>query len=350
MKFSIIIPCYNAEQFVDRSIASAVYQNFDKSEYEIIVVNDASTDNTLAKLNEWKDRYPELVKVITYEENLRQGGARNAAMRDACGEYVCFLDADDRYDINCLLNYDKLIQETKADMVVTSHRDESKYVDDLSEYECSSKMRGYNEPPSVIRIFDNNSELSEIIASEFGYVWCSAYKRNIIIDNDIFFPEKLAYEDIYWPRIYELYAGKICVSDVTTYYRYDNPTSTMNKKNASHHLDRLTVYEILLSKYEALGVLNREYRCILNQTFEKYYFNSYYMFFTRMDDIPDVYARIRRVIYHYFPDWEVQYDDSSLPMYFQYMVKLLKKAVNMSPSDMLPFKESLIEILKEKDE
>lgn len=346
IKFSVIIPCYNAEKFVDRSMASVVNQTFDSDEYEIIAVNDASCDNTLEKLLQWQSRYPELIKVITYEENLRQGGARNAAMKVALGEYICFLDADDRYDPNCLLNYSKLIEKSDADMIVTRHEDEKEFNVEISYDMAEGENHTDSVNPAVLKEYENDADQSEIIGSDFGYVCCSSYRRDIIIDNEIFFPEKLAYEDIYWPRIYELYAGKVCVSDVVTYFRYDNPVSTMNKKNASHHVDRLTVYEMLLAEYERLGMLNKHYGIMLNQTMETYYFNSYFMFFTRMDEIPDVYLRIRGVIYQYFPDWEDMYDDSELPMFFQYMVKLLKRAGQMSPADMMPFKESLLEILE----
>ena len=346
MEFSVIIPCYNAEEYIDRSMASAVNQSFDKKNYEIIAVNDASVDNTLDKLLGWQNRFPELIKVISNEENLRQGGARNAAMMIARGEYICFLDADDRYDSDCLTGYHKLIEYSDADMVVTRHKDEN-VLNNEDSYEASNSDNSSESiRPSVIKILENEKDQSEIIQSDFGYVCCSAYRRSIIADNDIFFPEKLAYEDVYWPRIFELYAKKVCVSDFVTYLRYDNPVSTMNKKNAAHHVDRLQVYEMLLAKYEQLGILKNHYRVILNQTMETYYFNSYFMFFTRMDETPDVYSRIRGVIYHYFPDWEEIYDESAIPLYFQYLIKLLKKATNMSPEEMLPFKESLLEILE----
>lgn len=357
-RFSIIIPCYNAIEYVDRALTSAVNQSFPRDNYEIIAVNDASTDDTLTKLEKWQEEYPNLMRVISYEVNLRQGGARNVAMKAAKGEYICFLDADDRLDEDALANYDVLINTTGADMVVTKHVDESSLenaYEKISEIgdpkECDGNGANLcrmcrKTYPRILSVFRQDENFEDILTADFGYVCCACYRRSIIIENEIWFPEHLAYEDILWPRIYRLCAKSICVSDAITYHRYDNPVSTMNKKNASHHVDRLTVYEMLLEEYKHRGIITKEYDVILNETIETYYFNSYYMFFTRMEEIPDVYGRIRKTIDQYFPGWQDVYDDSELPMIFQYMTKLLRKAANVSPKDLIPFKEAMLELVE----
>lgn len=361
-RFSIIIPCYNAIEYVDRALTSAVNQSFPRDNYEIIAVNDASTDDTLLKLEKWQKEFPKLVKVISYDVNLRQGGARNVAMKEAKGEYICFLDADDWMEADALATYDALIGETGADMVVTRHVDEcNRFGVNINENEFDAGKRcdtndgesfadshiGFAEVnPNIMRVYRQDGDLRSILTADFGYVCCATYRRSIINENEIWFPEHLAYEDIFWPRIYRLCARLICVSDAVTYHRYDNPVSTMNKKNASHHVDRLTVYEMLLEEYKRRGIIEREYDVILNETIETYYFNSYFMFFTRMEEIPDVYGRIRKTIDQYFPGWQDVYDDSELPMIFQYMTKLLRKAANVSPKDLIPFKEAMLELIE----
>lgn len=94
-EISVIIPCYNVEKYIDRCLESVVAQTIGLDMIEIIVINDASTDNTLKKLYEWERRFPENIMVVTYEENLRQGGARNIGLEYASGQYIGFVDADD---------------------------------------------------------------------------------------------------------------------------------------------------------------------------------------------------------------------------------------------------------------
>ncbi len=92
---SIIVPCYNVEKYIDRCVDSLVTQTVGLDEMEIILVNDASTDDTLSHLQKWEKLYPNNIMVITYETNLRQGGARNVGLSYARGEFIGFVDSDD---------------------------------------------------------------------------------------------------------------------------------------------------------------------------------------------------------------------------------------------------------------
>lgn len=92
---SVIVPCYNVEKYIDRCLDSLVSQTVGQDKLEIILVNDASTDNTLSLLEKWESRYPDNIMVVTYDTNIRQGGARNVGLSYAQGEYIGFVDSDD---------------------------------------------------------------------------------------------------------------------------------------------------------------------------------------------------------------------------------------------------------------
>ena len=331
--FSIIIPCYNAAGFIDRAIQSVLNQTIDTSMYEIIAVNDASTDDTLVCLNKWKRINPDCIKIISYSENLRQGGARNVAIRMAEGEYICFLDADDWMEGDALETF---MVGVRKDMDIITALSEENY-----EYTDVNKGIKHTNRANITEIFEKAS--NEYISYNLGYVWSSVYRKKIITENEVWFPEHLAYEDIYWQRLIKFYMDKACVLDKVTHHHYNHAESTMNKKNASHHIDRLTSYERLLEVCTSRNLIKGYYPALLKDTIETYYFNSYYMFFSMMDTIPDVYNRIRVTIYKYFPDWETEYNDENIPMVFQYMLKLLKKANNVRPEDLVPFKDAMIE-------
>ncbi|MGO9687474.1 MAG: glycosyltransferase family 2 protein, partial [Syntrophobacteraceae bacterium] len=93
---SVVIPTYNRERFVDKAINSVLSQSF--NDYEIIVVDDGSTDETPRVLASYKDR----VKYI-YQKNSGVSSARNAGIREARGEWVAFLDSDDKWKTDYLL-------------------------------------------------------------------------------------------------------------------------------------------------------------------------------------------------------------------------------------------------------
>lgn len=103
---SIIITAHNYANYVERAIRSALDQSLSKNEYEIIVVNDASTDHTYDILENYIDE----VRVFNLEKNLGLSGARNFGIQKAKGQFIVFLDADD-YIHKDLLKVEKLFLE-----------------------------------------------------------------------------------------------------------------------------------------------------------------------------------------------------------------------------------------------
>lgn len=100
IKISIIVAAFNVEEYIDRCLESLTNQDLDSDEYEIIIVNDGSTDSTLEKLNDWKSGFENII--VISQKNKGQSAARNTALKQAIGEYVFYVDADDYILDNCL--------------------------------------------------------------------------------------------------------------------------------------------------------------------------------------------------------------------------------------------------------
>ena len=86
---SVIVPAYNAARFIEGAIDSVLAQSY--TDFELLIVNDGSTDDTLARCERYSDPRIRIVK----QDNRGLAGARNSGVREACGEYLAFLDADD---------------------------------------------------------------------------------------------------------------------------------------------------------------------------------------------------------------------------------------------------------------
>lgn len=97
---SVIVPCYNVEPYLDRSLKSLERQWNGRTDYEIILINDGSKDNTISKLNEFKAKHPENAIVIDKRQNEGVAAARNSGLDIARGEWIVFFDPDDALKTN----------------------------------------------------------------------------------------------------------------------------------------------------------------------------------------------------------------------------------------------------------
>jgi len=123
---SIIITCYNYSRFLGRAIRSSIDQTLPRTDYEIIVVNDASTDETRAVM----DSFSGYIRAIHLEKNVGHSEARNIGIRAALGQYVINLDADDYLDRNILmveslfLRYNDLWDAVSCDYYLVGENEE----------------------------------------------------------------------------------------------------------------------------------------------------------------------------------------------------------------------------------
>lgn len=118
MKLSIIVPVYNVEEYIEKCIDSLVEINCE--DFEIICVNDGSTDNSLEKLEKYKRKYPDLVKVYT-KLNGGLSEARNYGLKNALGRYVGFVDSDDWVNPEVYSSMLEKAERENADVVIADY-------------------------------------------------------------------------------------------------------------------------------------------------------------------------------------------------------------------------------------
>lgn len=174
MKYSIIIPVYNADNTIKNTIDSVLTQSC--NDYEIIIVNDASTDNTLKVLEQMKNI--KNIEIINLEQNKKAGGARNVGIDNANGEYIIFLDSDDVLERGAIEKINNTIGKDTPDIVYLGF-----------------KIKG-NEKEEIILPNEHNS-IKQNRLSEWKYenVWDICWNKNFLNKNNIRFVENRYFED-----------------------------------------------------------------------------------------------------------------------------------------------------------
>lgn len=119
--FSIITAVYNTAEFLDDAIQSVVNQTVGIDRIQLILVNDASTDNSLEVCKKWKEKYNQDILIINQETNQGVSAARNAGIKHAIGKYVSFLDSDDKYTPNVCEKVEQFfIENEKVDVDIVA--------------------------------------------------------------------------------------------------------------------------------------------------------------------------------------------------------------------------------------
>lgn len=295
-QISVIIPCYNAAPFIDRCVESLLNQSIGLDNLELIFVNDASTDNTLDILLQYEKQYENDIMVINCEQNGKQGTARNIGMQYASCDYIGFIDADDWIDFTM---YEKLYQKAinlNCDMVGC-------LCDRISDSDSVAPAKNNGHDRHFI--ITNDHERKNFFSNGIGpHVVCKIYKKSVIFDNHIFFPEGLVYEDNYWGCLINYYVNSAYMIDEVLYHWYVNPASTSMERNQIKHFDRLTIEEMKIQAYKERGLYERFYSQIAKEFMQLYYFNTLHTIFTRFDEFPVEYFRqMQRNIKKYVPDY-----------------------------------------------
>lgn len=147
---SVIIPAYNAEQFLAETLSSVFSQTY--SNIEVIIVNDGSSDNTEALLQNLQQAEPRL-KIIS-QNNQGISAARNAGINHATGEFIAFIDSDDRWDLTFLEKLLKRQNQMNANLVYTGNINSSSQGDQprISDFREQENLAGYLTQKSLLHV------------------------------------------------------------------------------------------------------------------------------------------------------------------------------------------------------
>ena len=238
MKFSIIMPAHNAEKEIEEVIKSVLKQNY--NDYEFIVVNDCSTDKTEQVVKKFEN-----VKIINHETNKKAGGARNTGIDEAKGEYIFFLDSDDKmYDENVLQKLsDNIDENNNPDVVYLGFKADG------------NSFNGVYMPDE-----SNSTKFTRIKEWRYANVWDVCWKRSFLVNNNIRFVEEKFFEDFlfYYKAILAStsYSYTNFISIIYNSGREESMTTFINPqkiKDFYFHLELfMDLYETVDEEYKPL--------------------------------------------------------------------------------------------------
>lgn len=226
IRLSIIIPFYNVEQYIAQCLESVYRQDIPEEEYEVICVDDCSPDNSIAIVEDYAKGHSNLV-IVRNKFNRKLGGARNAGMEVAKGEYIWFVDSDDFIEENCA---GKLLSEMENEDLDMLHFNHTIYPDSVVTSQVCNPVHS-----KVMTGVDMLFSQDFIWYNELVTAWCKLYKKKFLLDNNILFAEHMMFEDNDYAIL--AFANALRVKHVAFdayHYRYNPQSITHVKHNAEH--------------------------------------------------------------------------------------------------------------------
>ena len=308
MKLSVIVPVYNmaAEDKLTFCLDSLVGQTLPAGTYEIIAVDDCSTDNSYEIIKQYQKRYPDRFTALHSEVNLHQGGARNIGLAIAKGEWIGFIDSDDWVTPDYYEKLLKKAEDTGADMVG-----------------CDYNLTGEHSF-KVGRVVHNNSfdqtgvmdkERYRRLIIETGSLVVKIYKRQIILGDykpgtsgkvDIF-PENIFYEDNAVSNTWMTRSKHFEYIQEPLYYYYQHDTSTVHSISRKNLEDRMAAGRLLVKSARDNGYFEDYQKEIEFQYTVLFYINTLFSAMPRKFRVKGCYSftkALGKEMKETFPDFQ----------------------------------------------
>ncbi len=238
-EISVVIPVYNAEKYINQCLDSVVNQSLGIENIEVIIVNDATQDNSMSIVEDYSKKFPS-IKIINNKNNVGPGQSRNIGISNVTSDFITFIDSDDFVSLNAFEDSLNKIKESNSDLLIYNGET---LVDD-----------GHIEPPNIHNprfnantVIENINDFTEIFL--LSSVWSKVYHKKLF--KYLNFP-KGYYEDNEVAARVLLNSDRIFLNCDSTYFYRKNPFSITNNIKLTNALD-------LSKSVKALFDLAKEY-------------------------------------------------------------------------------------------
>lgn len=298
MKISVIVTTHNTEKFLLKCIDSIVNQTL--SEIEIIIVDDASTDNTSSIALQLSEQY-ENILFLPLKVSCGPGGARNKALSCASGKYIAFIDSDDWIDLNYFQKMYERAEQLNADIVTCGLLREYDYTISDPIYKCRYEQEYVFSGEIAFRIMTNEYDFGiKFLPSALNKI----YRKDFLDINSLKFPENIFFEDQPFSYSCTLAASKVACIPGVLYHHYKRSGSIVQSFNKKNIDDMMAAYRII-----------RKY-LVDNNIYNKFRFNYY-------SSLQHFYNLIVRQIFEFVLNEDLKKD------YLKYSFLQLKELVDV---------------------
>ncbi len=237
---SYIIPAYNASSYIKRCLDSIYTLPLDEAEFEVIVIDDCSTDNTIDIVQQYIEKHSNIV-LLCQPENHRQGAARNRGVAIAKGEYIVFVDSDDE-TAKGVIRAVQMAEEKELDMVAMrfSIIGDDGITDKVVSLPYDSKK--------VFSGFDMQVEFPFWNTGPCSYVFRKSFLNKV----NYSFAEDVLYEDSDFVNVHLYYAKNMSYCDECGYVVHSNTASTTHTISCMHLCDYALLGTRMLRFYDSL--------------------------------------------------------------------------------------------------
>lgn len=310
MRFSIVVPVYNVEEYLQGCIDSILVN--DCTDCEIILVDDGSTDGVCPALCDKNAAlHPELIRVI-HQENRGLGGARNTGLEAAKGEYVLFVDSDDTLAPDTLAVLRAQIEQTHADI----------YSFNLYSHDGLGHKTLLEPAPAhdgVFTLAENPEFLFSLPAA-----WARLWRRDLFINSGIRYPGRVWYEDIRTSTKLFAVASSIVILPEPLYYYLARPGSIMRSGNIMRSREILEAFDDILQWFEERRLLER-YKDQLCRLAIDHIRLAAVVRVIRSDIHSPLIREFNHYMYTKFPEWKKNPYIAQLPRRHRLLLWLLDK-------------------------
>lgn len=240
MKVSVIIPVYNCEEFLEECIGSLLKQTF--SDFEIIVVDNKSTDDSVYMVEDFM-KISSKISLIKSDENLKQGIARNIGVEHAKGEYIMFVDGDDKVSPEFIEKMYNKITKDEADMTICRW---APFDNKTGKINYEHGYANFHRLPEEFWTKSFNwHDIKEEVFSQSNVPWDKIYKKSFLVDKDVKFPGGMFFEDNVFSFDAIMKADKITVlDDCLIYYRVNRKQAVTARRDETF-FDYLKIFDCI---------------------------------------------------------------------------------------------------------